>query len=193
MNEIENFLKEHPEAYPSPVYLTGKIGGKEILIRAKEGEIKIEENENIGQKETIELKFGSKEVILNGTKPEGDSFNPESFSVDEGTKRERGCGSDLQGVRDSSVSILQMAQESDPIVRGRFIGSEERSAEEGRIEGSERNAGEISTINPAESDNSKRVEQTKQGEDEVREHDSNGKEDNFISCGSRDITQGVAQ
>ena len=42
IKETEEFLKNNPSAVPSPVYLAGKIGGRDILIRAKEGDISIQ-------------------------------------------------------------------------------------------------------------------------------------------------------
>lgn len=42
IRETEEFLKNNPSAVPSPVYLAGKIGGRDILIRAKEGDISIQ-------------------------------------------------------------------------------------------------------------------------------------------------------
>lgn len=44
IKEAEEFLKNNPQSLPCPVYLVGKVGGKEILIRAREGDISIGDN-----------------------------------------------------------------------------------------------------------------------------------------------------
>jgi hypothetical protein len=41
IKETEEFLKENPLSMPAPVYLVGKIGRKDILIRGREGDITI--------------------------------------------------------------------------------------------------------------------------------------------------------
>lgn len=193
ITEIENFLKEHPEAYPSPVYLTGKIGGKEILIRAKEGEIKIEGAEKVGQAKEIGIKSESKEVCSNEPKSESNSINTEGDSIDERDERKRRCEQNLSRTGDPAISVLQMEKESDSSIRGSFSAPEERSSQERRDEESQGDAGENSSVSRKEPDNEKGTQSIEQKETKVGEYDGNSQKDNILSGETQDTTQGDTQ
>jgi hypothetical protein len=126
---VKESLIMDPRKIKEPMYLVGKIGGKEIRVIAKEGSVVLEGLDEVEEK-SIELKQEIKAEVKDNGKPseqilQGDKLGRENKMRDGSDSKEKEGMGDMQG---------------DEYIKGNVPGMEEKSDRrdgEGAIDGGE--------------------------------------------------------
>lgn len=127
---VKDALVMDPRRLKEPVYLVGKIGGKEIKVIAKEGSITVEGLEGVEEKELPK----PLEVVksFQGEQANGDAGNGEQISPTDNSGREVGeADGSMDREAESSGNLPRNGDQQGSVLP---VGAESESVDAGSIE-----------------------------------------------------------
>lgn len=141
-NIVKDSLVLNPKEVKEPMYLIGRIGGKELRIIAKEGSVVVEGLEDVkkrcGDARSDDIKYSQNNGgVGNGNKP---CLRNETESPERSMEQKEDSDGYLQGAEYKPADILQMGEKSAVGDTSGPDGEEERPEGEGGVCGGDSEA-----------------------------------------------------